>query len=38
MNIRAATIDDMPKIAKLGGDLGYPNDEEIVSEKTDEKE
>lgn len=30
MNIRNAKIEDLPIIAKLSGDLGYSNDEEIV--------
>ena len=30
MNIRNAKIEDLPMIARLCGDLGYSNDEEIV--------
>lgn len=33
MNIRKAKIEDVSIIAKLSGDLGYSNDEEIVQQR-----
>jgi N-acetylglutamate synthase-like GNAT family acetyltransferase len=33
MNIRDAKIEDIPIIARLSGDLGYSNDQEIVHQR-----